>query len=126
MYLLFALLVPGILSFTMNYPLAAWFSAGNRMEINIRGALLGPFGYILQATGFFFRNTVVWFAPFISSAGYLCYYSYAVHIYRKAFPVPLSEFFLIRKSDMDRISGLLRKKLQMSPDPGPMISNRNI
>ena len=108
LYLLFLLLVPGILSFTMNYPLAAWFSAGNRMAVNIRGALLALV-IICIGDWLFLPNYGVWFAPSISSAGYFCYYCYAVHIYRKTNPVPWNEFFLIRKSDLERISGLIRK-----------------
>ena len=125
MYLLFVLLIPGILSFTMNYPLAAWFSAGNRMGINIRGTLLALV-VICSGDWLFLPKYGVWFAPFISSAGYFCYYCYAVHIYRKAFPVPWNEFFLIRKSDIIRISSLIRKNFRLSSATNPVVSNRNI
>ena len=40
MYRLFIFLIPGILCMTMNYPLGAWFSAANRIGVNLRGAML--------------------------------------------------------------------------------------
>jgi O-antigen/teichoic acid export membrane protein len=125
MYLLYVLLVPGILSFTMNYLLAAWFSSGNQMGVNIRGAVLA-LALIIAGDWFLLPKYGVLFAPFISSAAYFCYYCYSVYIYRQTFPVPWNEFFIIRRSDLDRISRLFSKKILLSSAANPMVSNRNI
>ena len=125
MYILFVLLIPGILSFTLNYPLAAWFSAGNRMEINVRGTILA---LVIITAGdlLILPRSGVLFAPLISSAGYICYYGYSVFAYRKLHPVPWNEFFLIRKSDLDRFIRLTGKKFMDSAAANPMASNKNI
>jgi O-antigen/teichoic acid export membrane protein len=125
LYLLFVLLIPGILSFTMNYPLAAWFSANNRMGINIRGSIL-TLAVVCTGDFLILPKTGVLFAPIISSTGYFCFYCYTVYMYRKSYPVPWNEFFLIRKSDLGRISRLTGKKILEPPAIFPMGTNKNI
>ncbi|HMC87577.1 MAG TPA: polysaccharide biosynthesis C-terminal domain-containing protein, partial [Chitinophagaceae bacterium] len=102
MYLLFVFLIPGILSITMNYPLASWFSATNRMGINLRSSILALIviciGDLLALPYF-----GIIAAPIVSSAGYFSYYCYTVYMYRKEYAVPWKEFLLIRKSDINRI-----------------------
>ncbi len=111
MYLLFAFLIPGILSFTMNYPLAAWFSAGNRMGLHIRGSLLA---LLIIFTGdlLILPYHGVLFAPIISSAGYFCYYCYMAYRYQKENSVTWRDFLFIRKSDLSRIREAVRTKFQ--------------
>jgi O-antigen/teichoic acid export membrane protein len=125
MYTLFVLLIPGILSFTLNYPLAAWFSAGNRMGINIRGTILA---LVIITAGdlLILPKSGVLFAPIISSAGYICYYGYSVFTYRKTYPVPWNEFFMIRKSDLERFIRMTGKKFLDSAAVRPLASNKNI
>jgi O-antigen/teichoic acid export membrane protein len=102
MYTLFVFLIPGILCMTMNYPLSAWFSANNRIGINLGGATLA---LIVIGAGdlFVLPHAGILAAPIISSAGYFSYYCYAVYIYRRENPVLWKEFLLIRKSDVRRI-----------------------
>jgi O-antigen/teichoic acid export membrane protein len=102
MYLFFILLIPGILCMTMNYPLSAWFSAANRIRINLRGAILA-LAVICAGDLLLLPQAGIIAAPVISSAGYFSYYCYTAHIYRKENPVPWKEFLLIRKSDLLRI-----------------------
>lgn len=53
-----------------------------------------------------------------SSAGYLCYYCYTILIFRNEYKIPLKEFLLIRKSDINRILLPIRIK-----PPEPLIEN---
>jgi len=123
MYLLFVLLIPGILSFTMNYPLAAWFSGGNRIGINMRGTIVA---LLVIAIGDLLTlpSLGVWFASIFSSIGYICYFGYGVFKYRKVYPVPWSAFFRIRKSDLTSIRQLMNRQVQESPVVHPMTSNK--
>jgi O-antigen/teichoic acid export membrane protein len=125
MNMLFVLLIPGILAFTLNYPLAAWFSSDNRVGINIRGALIA-LAVITAGDFFILPKSGVLFAPIISSTGYLCFYGYSLFIYRKTHPVHWNEFFLIRKSDIDRFVRVTSKKFLDSATENPLVSNKNI
>ena len=125
MYLLFMFLVPGILSFTINYPLAAWFSAGNRMGINIRGAILALI-VITIGDVMILPKSGVFMAPVISSAGYFFFFGYSVFTYRKSNPVAWDKFFIIRKSDIEKFIQVFRKKLLDSSAIDIVPSNKNI
>ncbi len=102
MYRLFLLLIPGILCMTMNYPLSAWFSATNRIDINLWGAMLALI-VICAGDLFVLPRAGIIAAPIISSAGYFSYYCYTVYMYRRENVVSWKEFLLIRKSDLFRI-----------------------
>jgi len=102
MYRLFVFLIPGILCMTMNYPLGAWFSANNRIGVNLWGAILA-LTVICIGDFFVLPHAGIMAAPIISSAGYLSYYCYAVYMYRRENPVSWKEFLLIRKSDILKI-----------------------
>lgn len=125
MYTLFVLLIPGILAFTLNYPLAAWFSANNRLIINIRGTI---FALVVITAGdlIILPRYGVLFASAASSAGYICYYCYCVFTYRKSYSVPWNEFFLIRKSDLDRFMRSMGGRLLNAATTNPTVSNKNI
>jgi O-antigen/teichoic acid export membrane protein len=112
MYFLFLFLIPGILCTSMNYPVTAWFSAADRIAINLRGALLA---LVIICTGdlFILPHAGIMAAPVISSAGYFSYYCYTVYIYRKENPVSWKEFLFLRKSDVARIyQSILSKDLE--------------
>jgi O-antigen/teichoic acid export membrane protein len=122
MYTLFIFLVPGILCMTMNYPLSAWFSAANRIGINIRGALLA-LTVICAGDLFLLPHAGIMAAPMISSAGYFSYYFYVVYMYRKENTVSWKEFLLIRKSDLMRIrQSIVSGKDEFSPE-NPIVQN---
>ena len=99
MYLLFIFLIPGILCTTMNYPLAVWFSAANRIGVNLRGSMLA-LAVICVGDILLLPHTGIVAAPIISSAGYLCYYCYTLYMYRKEHAVSWKELLIIRKSDL--------------------------
>jgi O-antigen/teichoic acid export membrane protein len=113
MYVLFVLLIPGILAFTMNYPLAAWFSGGDRMATNIRGTLIA---LVIICAGDLLTIPAlgVWFASIFSSAGYFCYFGYTLKVYRSEHPVPWKDFLVIRKSDFRRIRESVNHQIRSS------------
>jgi len=69
MPLLFILFIPGILALTAHYPLTAYYSGKKRLEVNIRGSLLG-LGVIVTGDWFGIPRFGVWAAPVVSSLGY--------------------------------------------------------
>jgi O-antigen/teichoic acid export membrane protein len=115
MYLLFVLLIPGILCVTMNYPLTSWFAATKRIGINIRGSLLALFvicvGDIIALPRYGVRA-----ASIVSSAGYFSYFYFTIFIYRKEISIPWGNFLLIRKSDLIKVWQSIGTKLQ---EPSP-------
>ena len=116
MYRLFVFLIPGVLCMTMNYPLSAWFSAADRIGINLRGALLA-LTVICTGDLFVLPRAGIIAAPIISSAGFISYYCYALYMYRKENAVTWKEFLLIRKSDLFRIrQSIASKKDEFSPE----------
>ena len=120
MYLLFVLLIPGILSITMNYPMATWFSSSRRIGINIRGSVLALIVICAGDLLLLPRYGII-VAPIVSSAGYFCYYCYTVYTYRKEYAVPWKDFLLIRKSDLIRIRQLVGSKMQEPIPENPII-----
>jgi O-antigen/teichoic acid export membrane protein len=99
MYILFICLIPGILCTSMNYPLSAWFSAANRIVVNLRGSLLA-LTVICIGDIFLLPHAGIIAAPIVSSAGYFSYYCYTLYTYRKEYKVSWSELVVIRKSDL--------------------------
>jgi O-antigen/teichoic acid export membrane protein len=102
MFILFVFLIPGILSTSMNYPITAWFSSADRISVNIRGSVVA---LLVLCIGDLFLLPIygILVAPLVSSAGYFCYYCYTVYILRKEYDVPLKEFLLLKKSDLQLI-----------------------
>lgn len=110
MYRLFILLIPGILAFTANYPLAAWFSARDRIGINITGSILALL-VILAGDLLVLPRAGVLAASCTSSVGYFCYYCYTLMMYRKENASPLKDFLIIRKNDLQWIFRLMKNKI---------------
>jgi O-antigen/teichoic acid export membrane protein len=99
MYMLFIFLIPGILSTTMNYPLSVWFSAANRISVNVRGSLTA-LAVICAGDIFLLPRAGIVAAPIVSSAGYFSYYCYTLYMYRKEHAISWKELLIIRKSDL--------------------------
>ncbi len=122
MYRLFVFLIPGILCITMNNPLGAWFSAANRIGVNLRGALLA-LTVICAGDLLVLPHAGIIAAPIISSAGYFSYYCYAVYMYRKENAVSWKEFLLIRKSDLLMIRQSIRSRKDEFSSENSIIQN---
>jgi O-antigen/teichoic acid export membrane protein len=116
MYILFVLLIPGILALSMNYPVAAWFSAKDRIRVNISGALIALI-FIFISDILILPRTGVFAASAVSSIGYFCFYFYLLTQYRKENPSYIKDFFMIRKNDLQWILQLLKAKISgISPE----------
>jgi hypothetical protein len=109
MYELFLYLIPGILCITINYPLSAWFSAGNKIKINLHSAIIAVFvictGDLLMLAHFGVKA-----APIVSSAGYFGYFCYTIFMFRKESAAAWKDFLVIRKTDLNVILQLIRSK----------------
>jgi O-antigen/teichoic acid export membrane protein len=102
MYILFILLIPGILSVTLNYPMAAWFSASRRIGINIRGSIVALL--VICACDFILLPRYgILFAPVVASLGYFSYFMYTMYTYRRECKISWKKFLILRKSDIDLI-----------------------
>ena len=114
-YLLFVLLIPGILCVTMIYPMTSWFSANKRIGINIRGSLLA-LTVICTGDLLALPHYGVTTASIVSSAGFFSYYCFTVYIYQKEYSVSWKDFLLIRKSDLRQIRQSIGTDIQ---EPSP-------
>lgn len=116
MYSLFILLIPGILSVTINYPLGAWFSSANRVRVNLKGSVLA-LAVICIADVLILPYAGIIAAPIISSAGYFSYCCFNLFVYRRDFHTSWREIFFIRMSDLSRIrQSFAFKKEEFSPE----------
>jgi O-antigen/teichoic acid export membrane protein len=114
MYPLFLFLVPGILFITINYPLSAWFSATDKVRINLQSAIVALF-IICVGDIFLLPRYGIKAAPIVSSVGFFSYFCYTIYKYRKETVVSWREFLLIRKSDLKVIFlSILPKKNAVS------------
>ncbi len=109
MYFIFLLFIPGILCMTANYPLTASNSGNNLIARNITGSFLA---LIIIASGDFFILPYAGYrsAAIISSVGYFSYYCYTLLLYRKDHMSRLSDFLVIKKTDLSWL-GLYIKRL---------------
>jgi O-antigen/teichoic acid export membrane protein len=107
MYLLFLLLIPGILAFTINNPVTSWFSASNRVSVNVYGGLFALI-IIIVGDSFILPRYGIWSAPLICSAGYSAYNLFCIYKLRKEKSVSLKDFFLLKKTDVKLIEQLLQ------------------
>ena len=125
MYLLFVFLIPGILCITLNYPMAAWFSASKRIEVNLKGAILALF-VICMGDLFALPHFGVRVASVVSSVGYFSITIYTYYIYQKEHAVPWRDFLLIRKSDLMKIWHAIRFKNEESSSENANIQNSTL
>lgn len=122
MYLLFLFLIPGILAITMNYPMAAWFSAGKRIGINTRGGLIALL-VICAGDLFLLPRYGVRAAPVISSIGFMCFYFYTIYQYRREYAVPWKDFVIFRKSDLAILRESITSKIRNLSSEDTIIPN---
>ena len=106
MYLPFVLLIPGILSLSALYPLAAYYSGINRISVNIKASLLA-LAAIVTADYLFIPQFGITAAALISSFGYMLCYGYVLAVYTKAHKTSVAGFFVFRSSDFLLIKNLL-------------------
>jgi O-antigen/teichoic acid export membrane protein len=102
MYVIFLLLIPGLLCLTANFPLAAFNSGNNLLKRNIAGSFFALLS-IMAGDYFILPRLGVWSAALISSIGYIVYFIYILLLYRKDHMFRASDFLIIRKTDITRL-----------------------
>jgi O-antigen/teichoic acid export membrane protein len=108
MYLPFLFLIPGILSLSGIFTLTAYFAGMNKIKVNIYGSLYALV-FILAADIIFIPRYGIKAAALISSIGYIVYQVYIIYIFKKEFKTSLSDFFIFKFMDAQKLrSGLTR------------------
>ncbi len=98
MFLPYLLLIPGVLSLSSLYPLAAYYSGKNKLMVNITGSLIALL-FIVIADFIFIPRFGISAAALISSIGYIMYHSYVLIVFRQEYKTSVAGFFMIKKSD---------------------------
>ncbi|HUN03718.1 MAG TPA: hypothetical protein PLS00_12745 [Niabella sp.] len=106
MYLPFILLIPGILSLVMLYPVIAYFAGRKKMWVNIK-ALLLPLCIIITGDLIFIPMYGIAAAALISSIGYIVYHLYLIKCFRKEFSVSKNLFYKIKFADYKKMKQLI-------------------
>ncbi len=98
MYLPFLCLVPGILSLSGIYTLAAYFAGKNKVRVNVIGAI---YALIVIVIGdiLFIPKYGIKAAAIISTIGYIIYQVHMISIFKKEYKMPLGDFFIFKFSD---------------------------
>ena len=107
MYLPFLCLMPGILSLSGIYTLAAYFAGKNRIVINIKGAV---YALIVIVTGdlVFIPKYGIQAAAITSTAGYMVYQAYMIAVFKKEYQLAIADFFVFKISDFIKIKSSIR------------------
>ena len=108
MYMPFLLLIPGILSISALYPLAAYYSGKNMMRVNIVGSLIA-LSFIIIADFIFIPLFGIEAAALVSSLGYMSNYIYELLFYKREYKTSITGFFIVRKSDFTLIKNFISK-----------------
>ena len=108
MYLPYLLLIPGILAVSSLYPYTAYFSAHNRISVNIKGSLLALV-VILTGDLIFIPRYGIYAAALVSSAGYMVFQAYVFTSFAKEFNSSLKKLFTLnRREILDIIASIKR------------------
>ena len=108
MYLPYLLLIPGILAISSLYPYTAYFSAHNRIGVNIKGSLLALV-VILTGDLIFIPKYGIYAAALVSSAGYMVFQGYVFTSFAKEFNSSLKKLFTLnRREILDIIASIKR------------------
>ena len=108
MYQPFLLLIPGILSLSGIFTLTAYFAGANRLKVNIAGSVYALV-FMLIADIIFIPAYGIKAAAAISSMAYIIYQVYIISIFKKEFKTSLSDFFIFKFTDAQKLrSGLAR------------------
>jgi O-antigen/teichoic acid export membrane protein len=96
------LILPGIWALSVMVLLAAYFSGKGNVKINIYGGLLSV--VIVLAGNYFLTSRFGMIAAaFISTIAYFSYMFFLITQFRKEYNVPVAEFLVPKRSDLDRL-----------------------
>jgi O-antigen/teichoic acid export membrane protein len=112
MYLPFLWLIPGILSLSGIYTLAAYFAGTNKVRVNVTGAV---YALIVIVTGdaLFIPKYGIQAAAIISSLGYMVYQVYIIAVFKKEYKLAVADFFIFRFSDLLKIKSSILNSIKI-------------
>lgn len=111
MYVPFLLLIPGILALAVLYPVTAWFSANNRIRVNLTGSILATL-VIVAGDALFIPHYGIHAAAIVSSIGYAVYHAYVMRVFTKMHAIRYLAFFQFRPGDFRIFWNLTFKSTQ--------------
>jgi O-antigen/teichoic acid export membrane protein len=97
------LILPGIWALSVMVLLAAYFSGKGNVKINIYGGLLSVVIVLAGNYFFTFRYGMI-AAAFISTVAYFSYMFFLLSRFQKEYNVPIADFFIPKRSDLDRLA----------------------
>jgi O-antigen/teichoic acid export membrane protein len=102
MYGIFLLYIPGILALVALYPVSAWHSGSNRVNINIIGNLLA-LAVIISGNILFTPRYGMYAAAISSSIGYMVYFFFSLYHFKKVTNIRIRGFFSFTLADINQI-----------------------
>jgi O-antigen/teichoic acid export membrane protein len=102
MYKPFLWLIPGILSLSGIYTLAAYFAGKNKVKVNVIGAVYAMI-VIVAGDIIFIPKYGIGAAAIVSSVGYMVYQVYIVAVFKKEHQIAVADFFIFKLSDWIQI-----------------------
>jgi O-antigen/teichoic acid export membrane protein len=108
MYWPMLLILPGIWALSVMVLLASYFSGKGNVKINIYGGILSVIIVLVGNYFLTFRYGMI-AAAFISSIAYCSYMFFLLNKFMKEYNVPLSDFFVPKKSDLHFLKQQLKK-----------------
>ena len=109
MYVPFLLLIPGILSLPLTGILVSYNAGQNNLSVNFKAGLLA-LAIIMTGDILLIPRFGIEAAALVSSAGYIANLLYLLMVFKKEQPATAYHFFIIRKTDFSRITGMLSSK----------------
>jgi O-antigen/teichoic acid export membrane protein len=97
------LILPGIWALSVMVLLAAYFSGKGNVKINIYGGLLSVVIVLAGNYFFTFRYGMI-AAAIISTVAYFSYMFFLMSRFRKEYNVPIGDFLIPKRSDLDRLA----------------------
>jgi O-antigen/teichoic acid export membrane protein len=102
------LLLPGIWALSVMVLLAAYFSGKGNVKINIYGGILSVIIVLAGNYFFTFRYGMI-AAALISTVAYCSYMFFLMNLFLKEYNVPLSDFFITKRSDIRFLKQVFKK-----------------
>jgi len=98
MFMPYLLLMPGIMAISSLYPYTAYFSASNRLSVNIRGSFIA-LTVIVTGDALFIPVHGINAAALVSSAGYVVFQLYVLSVFSKESGVPYRKLFTLNRME---------------------------
>ncbi|HUS02581.1 MAG TPA: polysaccharide biosynthesis C-terminal domain-containing protein [Chitinophagaceae bacterium] len=108
MYLPYLFLIPGILSLPGLYIVTAYFSAKNRIKINITGTFIALL-LVLLCDMIFIPGYGIKAAALISSLGYFVYQVYVLWVFKREQQIRFRDLLFLKASDITSVKKIFKR-----------------